>query len=60
MKARKQLSFYFVDTEEEAIRSVAGENASMSSHYKKHHPAHYTSWTSPDRTESKFIVWTYE
>lgn len=59
MKARKNLSFYFVSTEEDAVRSVAEENASMSAHYRKHHPAHYTPWTSTDMTESLFVVWTY-
>lgn len=59
MKTRKQPNFYFVDTEQEAIRSVADENASMSAHYRKHHPAHYTPWSSLDGKENMFIVWTW-
>lgn len=50
--------FYFVDTEEEAVMACEAENSRGTYYKRKHHPAHYTPWTSADGKERKFIVWT--
>lgn len=53
--SRYKLTFKFFDTEKEAMLFCQYEN--LNSYIKKHHPAHYTTWSSQDGTENKFIAW---
>lgn len=53
-----QQHFYFVDSEDEARAACARENAEGSYYKRKHHPAHYTPWSSADGSVNKWIVWT--
>lgn len=48
-------TFKFFDTEDQAITFCNNEN--LNRYIKKHHPAHYTSWSSSDGKENKFIAW---
>ena len=55
--ARYRLTCQFFDTEDQAKSFCDRENQNR--YLKKNHPAHYTTWTSQDRTEHKFIAWYY-
>jgi hypothetical protein len=47
--------FKFFDTEEQVKSFCDYEN--LNRYIKKHHPAHYTPWSSSDGKEIKFIAW---
>jgi hypothetical protein len=49
--------FVFVDDEQQAKQKCAEFDAQKSYYNKKHHPAHYTAWSSSDKAEYKFVVW---
>ena len=58
VKARKQLTSEFVHGEQAAIDLCARINAGYSRHYRKYHPAIYTSWNSPEQPDM-YVVWYY-
>lgn len=58
MKKRYNLWYIFADTEAEAREICDRENSTGTAYKRKHHPAHYTPWSSADGRESLFIVWT--
>ena len=51
------LTFQFVDTEEQAKDLVNSIQANQNAYRKKHHKPSYTPWTSTDGKEHKFVVW---
>lgn len=53
------LTFQFFDTQEQAQVFCDRENASGTAYKRKHKTAHFTPWTSKDKTEHKFVVWYY-
>lgn len=55
--ARYRKTFKFCETEDEAKRFCESENKNR--YIRKHHPAHYTSWSSQDGKEHKFIAWYF-
>ena len=54
---RYQKTFKFFNTEEQAKTFCDNENSKNSYYLRKNHPATYTTWTSMDGKEHKFIVW---
>ena len=58
MAKRYRKTFQFFDTEDQA--KVFCSNQNKNSYIKKHHPASYTSWSSQDGKENKFIAWYAE
>lgn len=56
---RYTLTFQFFDTQEQAQAFCDRENASGTAYKRKNKTAHFTPWTSTDKTEHKFIVWYY-
>jgi len=57
MARRLQLTFKFLDTEEQAQLFCDAINKESSHYCRTKYPAHYTPWTSSDQTEHKFIAW---
>ena len=57
MARRYRKTFEFCETEEEAQAFCATQNKSY--YIRKHHPAHYTPWSSRDGKERKFVAWYY-
>lgn len=55
--ARYRKTFKFCETENEAKRFCESENKNR--YIRKHHPAHYTPWSSQDGKEHKFIAWYF-
>lgn len=53
------LTFDFYNTKEEAEKAAAFYQKTATPYQRKHHPAHVTPWESKDRTEKKYICWTY-
>lgn len=56
---KKQYTFDFVNTEEEAQKKCEAINTRQSYYMRKKHPAHYTPWTSKDGSEHLFVVFYY-
>ena len=52
-----QLTFKFVDTEQQALDLCATIQANQNAYRRKHHKPSYTPWESQDRKEHKFVVW---
>lgn len=52
---RYRKTFEFFETEDQAKMFCNNEN--VNKYIKKHHPAHYTSWSSSDGKENKFVAW---
>lgn len=52
-----RVSFHICKTAEEAEAICQRENSTGSQYKRQHHKAHYTPWTSADRTETGYIVW---
>jgi hypothetical protein len=52
------LWYIFAQTEQEARAICEYENSTGTAYKRKHHPAHYTPWSSADGRENLFIVWT--
>lgn len=59
MAKRKQLWFDLVATEDQAKGLTTRINNDYSYYMRKHHPAHYTPWTSSDGKEHAYVVWSY-
>lgn len=55
--SKYQLTFRFVDTEEEARVFCANVNAMCRRYMREKHPAHYTPGVSEGGKERKFICW---
>lgn len=55
MAKRYRMTFEFFDTKEQAEKFCDEENKDY--YIRKHHPAHYTPWSSSDGTEHKFLAW---
>lgn len=58
MAARYGRSFRIFKTEAEAKGFCAEVNAS-NAYLRRHHPAHYTPWSSQDGQETGFVAWYY-
>ena len=56
---RYQLTFKFVDTEQEAKELCDRIQKCQNAYAKKHHKPTYTPWESEDYKEHKFVVWYY-
>lgn len=48
-------TYKFFDTEIQAKEFC--DNVNINLYIKKHHPAHYTMWSSQDGKENKFVAW---
>ena len=58
MSMRKlEKTFTFVDTEEQAKQLCESIKQEQSYYRRKHHKPSYTSWSSSDQKEHKFVVW---
>jgi viroplasmin and RNaseH domain-containing protein len=57
MAKKYNLTYKFFDTEEQAKNFCDKENTQNSYYLQKNHPARYTSWTSTNGKENKFIAW---
>lgn len=55
MAKRYSRAFQFVDTEDQAKALCDSKNSN--NYIRRNHKAHYTPWTSKDKTESKYVVW---
>lgn len=54
---KHQYTFLFVDTEDEAKAFCTSHNQRQTRYMRQNHPAHYTPWSSADRTETGFVCW---
>lgn len=54
--ARLQMTFEFVDTEEQAIKMCNRINSEANSYRRKNKPARYTPWDSQDGRQHLFVV----
>jgi viroplasmin and RNaseH domain-containing protein len=55
MNNRYRSTFKLFDTEEQA--KVFCDNENTNNYIRKNHPAHYTSWSSANGQENKFVAW---
>lgn len=56
---KKQYTFEFTKTEEQAINLCNRINKRQNYYMRKHHPAHYTPWSSQNGKEHLFVVFYY-
>ena len=58
MSRRYRLNYKICNTEAEAKAICDSENKNY--YKRKHHPAHYTPWSSSDGSETGFVAWYWE
>lgn len=55
MAKRYKRTFKFFDTEDQA--QIFCNNENLNNYIRKNHKALYTTWSSQDGKENKFVVW---